>query len=138
MVRLSYGVSRRTAEITPAGMATTSEMAERGQGQLHGGGQPLEDEGQGGLAIPERAAEVALDRALDEHRVLDVDGPIEPLLAGEAGPVGLGRVGGEEEKRGVAAQPDHEEHDERHSHHDQDRLGQPADDVALHPAAPTS
>ena len=27
MVRLSYGVSRRTAEITPAGMATTSEMA---------------------------------------------------------------------------------------------------------------
>jgi len=24
---------------------------ERGHGQLHGGGQPLEDEGQGGLAI---------------------------------------------------------------------------------------
>jgi hypothetical protein len=70
--------------------------------------------------------------ALHEDGVLHVDRAVEALLPDKARAVRLGGVGGEQEKRGVAAQPDHEEDDERYAHDHEHRLGQPPEDVAAH------
>src|SRR5215467_5673130 len=92
--------------MTPAGMATRSETI--------------------------RAAKVSPEGALHELQVLHVERPVEALLTGEAGAIGLRRLCGEQEKGRVAAQADHEEDHERHPDDHENRLGQPAKNVAPH------
>ncbi len=67
-------------------------------GQLEGGGQPLEHEVHGGLAVAQRLAEVAAHRALEEAQVLDRDRIVEAHRLAELRDVLGGRVGRQQER----------------------------------------
>src|SRR5262249_60035190 len=79
--------------------------------QLEGRWQSLEDQAHGGLAVAERLAEVAPDRAREEAAVLDDPRIVEAHGLAEARDVLGRRVGGQEQRGGIArAMPGREHH----------------------------
>ena len=105
---------------------------QRGEGQLHGRRQALQDQAHRVLLVDEAAAQAAVQRAVHEGQVLAPQRLVEPEPRDGGQPFLLVHVLADQDVDRVADGMQADEDDQRHRHHHEQRLQQPAQQPAGH------
>ena len=95
------------------GKATSSARRERGETELEGRGQIVEDDAGGRLAEMDGLTEIPVHDVAEEDRVLHRQRAVQAELGADAGKLALRRVGREQERHRIARQPHDDEDDGR-------------------------
>ena len=119
-----------------AGDAERRGNRDAGDRQFDCPGQARQDFGGDGLAATDRCAQVEVQQAGKDRRVLGWSGLVEPELVADVLDLRLGRQQSGDDAGGVAWQEsDHHEHDDRHSQQCRDSGDQATGDVVQHASA---
>ena len=118
--------------IQPQRDAEQNRHQHRGHRQLHRRRHALRDQPQRRLVEHEAAAEIAVQRVVDEQQVLLPQRLIEPERRDDARAFGLVRLGRDQDIDRIADHVHADEHDHRHRKHDEQRLDQPPDQPGCH------
>ena len=123
---------RRIAERSPRGRAKDQRQHHGGRGEGEGGGQAGQHQGQRGLLMTQRAAEVAVDGAPEEEAVLLGEGAIEAERCAEDLVILLGAFRAHVQRGGIAGEVHHHEHDPRDAEENEQRPREPLGEIRDH------
>src|SRR5580765_1090705 len=118
----------------PDGQGDQQRQGERGEAELEGRGQIVEDHSGGRLAEMDGLAKIPVHDVAEEDRVLHGERAVQAELGADAGKLALRRVGRQQERHRIARQPHDHEDDGRDEPESDRRAEEPRGEKGKEPA----